>query len=93
MLEPVNDFILVDPVIDEKSAGGIILVAGEQSERPWKGKILKVGPGKYVDGVLEPMRMKVGQVVLFQQFPHFDFVDKGKRFIFVRELQVVAVVS
>jgi chaperonin GroES len=93
VLQPQNDFILVKPVVDEKSEGGIILVAGEKSQRPDKGKVLAVGPGKYVDGVLEPMRTKVGQTVLFQQFPFFEFTDNGHRVVFVRELQVVAVVS
>ena len=93
MLSPVNDFILVKPMVDELSAGGIILVAGEKAQRPDKGKILAVGPGKYVNGVLEPMRMKKGQVILFQQFPFFEFTENGHRVVLVRELQVVAVVE
>ncbi len=93
MIKPVNDFILIDPITDTKSAGGIILVAGEKSQRPEKGVVLDVGPGKYVDGKLEPMRTVKGQKILFQQYPFFEFSDKGKRVILVRELQVVAVIE
>lgn len=93
MIEPVNDFILVKPITDEVSKGGIILVAGEKAMRPDKGKVLGVGPGKYVNGVLEPMRIKKGQTILFQQYPAFDFTENGHKVTLVREIQVVAVVE
>jgi chaperonin GroES len=93
MLTPCNDFLLVKPITDEVSKGGIILVAGEKALRPDKGKVIAVGPGKYVNGLLEPMRIKVGQTILFQQYPAFDFTDNGHKVTFVRELQVVSVIE
>ncbi len=92
-LLPCNDFILVKPQVDEKSKGGIVLVQSEKTQRPDKGEILAVGPGKYVNGLLEPMRLKPGQVILFQQYPFFEFHDKGERVLLVRELQVCAVLK
>jgi chaperonin GroES len=93
MIQPVNDYILISPVNDEKSAGGIILVSGEKAQRPDQGRILKVGPGKFVNGILEPMRLKEGQRILFTQFPFYEHTLNGKRVILVRELQVVAVIE
>ena len=92
-VSPCNDFILVKPEITTKSKGGIIMVQSDKQQRPDMGEILAVGPGKYVDGKLEPMRMKVGQKILFQQFPAFDFYDAGHKIQFIRELQVVAVIE
>lgn len=93
-ITPVNDFILVKPIVDEKTKGGIYLPGNtEKSTRPDKGEILAVGPGKYVDGKLEEMRMKPGQVILFQQYPFFEFFENSERVILVRELQVVAVLE
>ncbi len=93
MIRPVNDFILIKPQLDGKSKGGIILVETDKAQRPDKGVILDVGPGKYVNGVLEPMRLKKGQVVMFQQYPAYDFTENGHKVTLVRELQVVAVVE
>jgi chaperonin GroES len=90
---PANDFLLVKPEVDTKSKGGILLVQSDKAQRPDKGVILAVGPGKYVDGKLEEMRLKVGQRILFQQFPAFDFEDEGHKIQFIRELQVVAVLE
>ena len=94
MIDPVNDFILIDPIVDEKTKGGILLPGNtEKSERPDKGEILAVGPGKYVNGLLEPMRLKKGQVILFQQYPFFEFFEEGHRVLLIRELQVCAVLK
>lgn len=96
MIQPVNDFILIEPLVEEKSAGGILLPGKrEENQRPTRGIVKAVGPGKYVDGKLEPMRMKVGQRILFQQYPFFEFTDEreSKRVLLVRELQVVAVLE
>src|SRR5689334_1078189 len=95
---PCNDFILVDAeaMLEEKTKGGILLPQKRaESERPCLGVVLAVGPGKYVDGKLEPMRLKPGQKIMFQQFPFFEFQDEheAQRLIFVRELQVVAVLE
>jgi chaperonin GroES len=87
----VNDFLLVEPIVDTMSKGGIIMVQSDKVQKPDKGKILAVGPGKYVDGKLEPMRLKVGQTILFQQYPSFEFNDQGKKYTLVRELQVCAI--
>ncbi len=91
---PQNDFLLVEPIVDEKTPGGIILPGNtEKSVRPDKFRVLAAGPGKYVDGKLEAMRIKPGQTVLAQQFPFFEFFENGKRTLFIRELQVVAVLE
>lgn len=91
---PCNDYLLIEPIVDTVSKGGIYLPGNtEKSTRPDKGKVLAVGPGKYVDGKLEPMRCKVGQTLLFQQFPFFEFTEAGRRVLFIRELQVVAVLE
>jgi chaperonin GroES len=96
---PVNDFILVDTdtLAEEKTKGGILLPGTrEEKARPSRGEVLAVGPGKYVNGILEPMRIKKGDKILFQQFPFFEFTDERdscKRVILVRELQVVAVIE
>jgi chaperonin GroES len=91
--EPLNDFLLVEPITEDRSAGGLLLVQTDKTQRPDKGKVLAVGPGKYVDGKLEAMRCKVGDVLAFQQFPFFEVMHKGRKAYFIRELQVIALVK
>jgi chaperonin GroES len=83
-IQPLSDRVLVrrhDPV--KKSRLGIILPDNAQ-QKPDKGTVLAVGPGRTCDdGTLLPMLVKVGDVVLF---PHYmgnevPFLDETLLFI------------
>ena len=66
MIKPLSDHILLEPVREEKKRGGIILPDTVDKERPEKGKVVAVGPGKLdKDGKRVAMEVKKGQMVLF----------------------------
>ena len=44
--EPMGDYVLVAPVVDTQSKGGIIMVQTDKTQRPDKGEVLAVGPGR-----------------------------------------------
>ena len=45
-LKPINDRVVVQPAAaDEKTSGGII-IPDTAKEKPQKGKVVAVGPGK-----------------------------------------------
>lgn len=48
--------------------GGLLITPEVSARRPASGKIVSVGPGVYQNGVLIPMRAKVGQSVLYSNF-------------------------
>ncbi|MES1228180.1 MAG: co-chaperone GroES, partial [Armatimonadota bacterium] len=62
-LKPLHDRIVVEPAAkEEKTAGGIIL-PDSAKEKPLKGKVLAVGPGKTLDnGTKSPVDINVGDV-------------------------------
>lgn len=93
MIEPCNDFVLVKPAPDTVSKGGILLVQQDQAQRPSKGEVIAVGPGKYENGFLVPMRTRKGDVCWFQQYPNVDVQDGGQRYVMVREAQICGVVK
>ena len=71
-IEPRNDLVVIqriDDPLESKSAGGIIIPQVAQ-EKGIKGRVLAVGPGKWVEGVngglvRKPLDVKVGDLVLF----------------------------
>ena len=68
-VRPLGDRVVVrrlDP--EEKTAGGIILPDNAKN-KPQKGKILAVGPGKLVkDGTRRPLQIKEGDMVILLLF-------------------------
>jgi chaperonin GroES len=68
-IRPLQDRVVVRRMEEEtKSAGGIVL-PGSAAEKPSRGEVLAVGPGKKKeDGGLMPVDLKVGDKVLFGQY-------------------------
>ena len=68
-VRPLGDRVLVreSKKEGEKVVSGIIIPESAGEDRgAKKGEVVAVGPGKYDDGVLQPMSVKVGDKVLFQ---------------------------
>jgi chaperonin GroES len=67
-IEPLGDRVVIKPSEAESQRPSGIYVAETAKEKPQKGTILAVGPGKWEDGQLEPMTVQVGDTVLFAKY-------------------------
>ena len=66
---PMGDNIVVEPVAEEVSSSGIIIPDTASKEKPMKGKVVAVGPGKMKDdGSRMDMEVSEGDVVLFSKY-------------------------
>ena len=77
-IQPIGDKIVVRREKSEgKSAGGILLPESSQ-QKPQRGTILAVGPGKMnsKDGQRSAMQVKVGDKVLFSTWAGDEYEDK-----------------
>jgi chaperonin GroES len=96
-LQPLDDRILVQRVASEEKTAGGILLPDNAKEKPQKGKIVAVGPGKVKkDGGRAAMQVKVGDTVIFTSWAG-DEVNKqfstGDDLLIMREEDVLAVID
>jgi len=93
-LKPLHDRIVVRSAPKESvSAGGIILPDAAQ-EKPQRGEVLAVGPGKTLDsGKLAPVDVKVGDIVLYGKYGGTEVTVGGVDYTILRADDVLAVVS
>jgi chaperonin GroES len=93
-LKPLHDRIVIEAAHkEEKSAGGIILPDTAQ-EKPLRGKVLAVGPGKRLDsGQLAPVDVREGETVLYGKYSGTEVAVDGKDYIILRAEDVLAVVQ
>ena len=94
-LQPLGDRVIVKPVTKEEktSAFGIIIPESVDKERPAKGTVIAVGPGKTEDGTLLPMNVKVGQQVLFSKYGYDEVKMDGQEYYILSESSILAVVT
>ena len=82
--KPLSDRVLVESSsAEEKTAGGII-IPDSAKEKPSKGTVVATGPGKYVDNVLEPMNVSIGDVVLYGKFSGKEVNVDGKDYLILK---------
>lgn len=90
-IHPHGDRILVKRR-EEVTQVGAIHVPDAHREKPMEGIVLAVGPGGTCAECREatPMRIEVGQRVLFGRFSGQEFVFSGQTFVLMREDEVLA---
>lgn len=90
-IRPLSDNVLLKPVAaEEKTASGILLPESAR-EKSKKGEVIAVGTGKYDNGQLVPMQVKVGDVVLYSWGDELK-ID-GEEYVLVSESNIQAVVE
>lgn len=91
---PLDDNIVIKPAeAEEKSAGGILLPDAAK-EKPIKGTVIAIGPGRILKTGkrLEP-GVKVGDVVLYGKYAGNDIKIDGVEHKIVREAELLAKVE
>ena len=92
-IKPFADRVVVEAAAAEtKTASGIYIPETAQ-EKPQKGTIVAVGPGKYADvsGVLIPMAAQVGDSILYGKYAGTEITLDGKEYLIMRESDIYAV--
>lgn len=93
-IKPLGDRVLIEPLHEEKKKGGIILPDTVEKERPEKGRIIAVGPGKTDEGGKRiPMNVKKGDKVLFTKYGPNEIKVDDKEYLIAREEDILAVIE
>lgn len=87
-IRPLADRVIIEPAAaEEKTASGII-IPDTAKEKPQRGQVLAVGPGKKD----EPTTLQVGDTVLYGKYAGTEITVDGSELLIMRESDVLAVV-
>jgi chaperonin GroES len=87
-IRPLADRVVIEPAAaEEKTASGII-IPDTAKEKPQRGTVLAVGPGKKD----EPTTVKVGETVLYGKYSGTEIAIDGGDYLIMRESDILAVV-
>jgi chaperonin GroES len=87
-MKPINDRVVVEPAAAEEKTSGGIIIPDTAKEKPQKGKIIAVGPGK--DG--NKMTVKKGDAVLYGKYAGQEISYKGKDYLIMREDDILVII-
>ncbi|MDB4991922.1 MAG: groS [Parcubacteria group bacterium] len=91
-ITPLADRVVVKPLSREDvSTSGIIIPDTASREKPERGTVVAVGAGRYDNGSLVPMAVKVGDQVLFSKYGYDEVKIDGTEYFILTESGVLAI--
>ncbi|MDR2591240.1 MAG: co-chaperone GroES [Chitinispirillales bacterium] len=92
-VKPMEDRVILKSMEAEAKTAGGIIIPDNAKEKPQKGEIVAVGPGKMNDkGTRNEMTVKVGDKVLYGKYAGTEVTIDGQEYLIVRESDILAVV-
>lgn len=94
-LTPVGDHIIVKAAVrEEVTASGIIIPDTADKERPERGEVIAIGPGRELDGgKRSTMDVAVGNQVLFKKYAPDEVKVGEDTFLIIRMEDVMAIIE
>jgi chaperonin GroES len=87
-INPLHDRVVIEPAAaEEKTASGII-IPDTAKEKPMRGTVVAVGPGKKD----EPTTVKVGDNVLYGKYAGTEISVEGKDYLIMKETDLYAII-
>ena len=90
-IRPLDDRVVVQPIEAEATTAGGIVLPDTAKERPQRGTVLAVGPGRLLDnGKRGELSVQVGDEVIYGKYGGSDIEISGDDYKILRESDILA---
>jgi chaperonin GroES len=90
-IRPLDDRVVVEPLEAEETTAGGIVLPDNAKEKPQRGTVLAVGPGKLLDdGSRGKLSVEVGDEVIFGKYGGTEIEVDGEDVKILRESDILA---
>jgi chaperonin GroES len=86
-ISPLADRVVIEPAAAEERTAGGIIIPDTAKEKPQRGIVVAVGPGKKD----EPTTVKIGDNVLYGKYAGTEINVEGKDYLIMRETDLYAI--
>jgi len=93
-IKPLHEKVVVERMDAETKSAGGILIPDTAKEKPMRGTVIAVGPGRVLDtGEVKALDVKKGDKVLFGGYAGSEVKLDGKDYLIVNESEIFAVIG
>ena len=93
-IKPLHDRVVIERLEEELTSAGGIVIPDTAKEKPMRGKVMAIGPGKMLDnGNLIPLGVKQGDEVLFGKYSGTEIKIDGKELVVMREDDIMGIIG
>jgi chaperonin GroES len=94
-IKPLHDNVVVKAITKEEATkSGIVLPDTIDKEKPEKGEIIEIGPGKMLkNGERASMSVKKGDKIIFKKYSPEEINIDNKEYLMINESDILAVLE
>lgn len=90
-IRPLDDRVVVEPIEAEETTAGGIVLPDSAKEKPQRGTVVAVGPGRMLDsGQRGELSVAVGDQVIYGKYGGTDIELSGDDVKILRESDILA---
>ncbi len=88
-MRPINDRVLVKPADAEETTKGGLIIPDTAKEKPQRGTVIAVGPGKED----AKMTVKIDDTVLYGKYAGQEVSHNGEDFLIMKEDDILLILD
>jgi chaperonin GroES len=93
-IRPLQDRVIVKRMEEETTSAGGIVLPDSATEKPIRGEVIAVGPGKILEsGEKRPLDISVGDTVLFGKYSGTEVKLDDEELLVMREEDIMGVIE
>lgn len=92
-IKPLGDRVVVKPEEAEERTSSGIYIPDTAKEKPQRGKVVAVGPGKVENGTKVDMTVKEGDLVLYGKYSGTEITIDNDDVLIMRESDILGIVG
>lgn len=92
-LVPLGDRVVLKQIVAEETTKSGIVLPGQTKEKPQQAEVVAVGPGGIVDGKEVPMRVSVGDQVIYSKYSGTEVELDGEEYLVVKQNDILAIIK
>lgn len=91
-IRPLHDRVIIERIEERTTASGIV-IPETAGDKPQRGLVKAVGPGKTENGSLRKPDVKVGDEVLFGKYAGTEVKVDGKDLLVMKEEDIMGIIE
>ena len=90
-ITPLADRVIVQVAAAEAKTASGIIIPDTAKEKPQKGTVVAVGPGKYAEqtGNIIPVKQKAGDIILYGKYAGTEITIEGEDLLMMRSSDIL----
>lgn len=93
-IRPLHDRVVIKRLEEERTSAGGIVIPDSAAEKPMRGEVVAIGPGKMLDnGNIIPLGVKSGDTILFGKYSGTEVKMEGQELVVMREDDIMGVIE